>query len=201
MSNPTSPSDEDLQAIRELKRGNIHGLEGLVRGYQTRALRTSYLITRDRQLAEDVVQNSFLRAYERIDQFESDRPFGPWFLRIVVNASLKAATRAMRSVSYDTEFQSSCDLLLSRFTHEGPETELERDETRREVREALAALSPRQRASVVLRYYLDFTEVDIAIELAVPVGTVKRRLHDARKRLRSLLRNEPIIRDLQAKEG
>ena len=84
---------EEREAIARLNRGDIAGLETLVRQYQVQAVRTAYLITRDRALAEDIVQAAFLRVYERIGQFDTKRPFGPWFLRSVVNDAIKAATR------------------------------------------------------------------------------------------------------------
>ena len=62
---------EEQEAIARLKRGDVGGLEVLVRGHQVRAVRTVFLITRDRALAEDIVQAAFLRAYERIGQFDS----------------------------------------------------------------------------------------------------------------------------------
>ena len=81
---------EEQKAIARLKRGDISGLEALVRKYQVQAVRAAYLIIRDRALAEDIVQAAFLRAYERIGQFDAGRPFGPWFLRSVVNDAVKA---------------------------------------------------------------------------------------------------------------
>lgn len=89
---------EERAAIEQLRRGDIDGLAVLVRRYQLRAVRAANLIVRDRPLAEDIVQTAFLRAYARIDQFDPSRPFGPWFLRVVVNDALKAARRADRLV-------------------------------------------------------------------------------------------------------
>ena len=86
------------QAIARLKRGDIDGLETLMQLHQVRAVRTAFLITRDRALAEDVVQAAFVRVYERIAQFDSNRVFEPWLLRIVTNDAVKAATRRERFV-------------------------------------------------------------------------------------------------------
>ena len=92
---------DDTEAIARLRRGDIGGLEWLVRRYQVQALRTAYLIVRDHALAEDLVQTAFVRAYERIGQFDPARPFAPWFLRSVANDALKAAQRRERSVPLD----------------------------------------------------------------------------------------------------
>jgi RNA polymerase sigma-70 factor (ECF subfamily) len=85
-------------AIAQLKRGGIDGLDMLMQLHQVRAVRTAFLITRDRALAEDVVQTAFVRVYERIEQFNLDRAFEPWFLRIVTNDAVKAAMRRERFV-------------------------------------------------------------------------------------------------------
>lgn len=69
----------EQQALARLKERDIGGLEFLVRRYQVQAVRAAYLVTRDRGLAEEVVQSAFLRAYERIEQFDARRPFRPWF--------------------------------------------------------------------------------------------------------------------------
>jgi RNA polymerase sigma-70 factor (ECF subfamily) len=71
---------DERGAIERLQNGDVSGLELLVRRYQVRAVRTAYLVTRDQSLAEDVVQAAFVKAYERIGQFEARRSFGPWFL-------------------------------------------------------------------------------------------------------------------------
>ena len=181
---------EEQEAITRLKRGDIGGLEALVRQYQVRAVRTAYLITRDRALAEDIVQAAFLRAYERIGQFDAGRPFSPWFLRSVVNDAVKAAARRQRQVSleagYEGEETSLADLLAD--PNPGPADLVEAAETRQAVWAALGKLPPAQRAAIVLRYYLGLSEAEMADELACPPGTVKWRLHAARKRLRTLLR-------------
>ena len=181
---------EEQEAIARLKRGDIGGLEALVRRYQVRAVRTAYLIIRNRALAEDIVQAAFLRAYERIGQFDAGRPFGPWFLRSVVNDALKAAARRERQVSLgassEGEGASLADLLAD--PGPGPAGLLEAAETREAVWAALGELPPAQRAAIVLRYYLNLSEAEMADELACPPGTVKWRLHAARKRLRTLLR-------------
>lgn len=176
----------ERSAIARLKRGDISGLETLVRLYQVRAVRAATLITHDRALAEDLVQSAFIRAYERIDQFDAARPFGPWFLRSVVNDAVKAVTRRLPQVGLDDDPESALDVALAD-PLPGPDELLERAETQEAIWEALAQLPPEQRGAVVLRYYLGFSEAEIAAEQDCPPGTVKWRLHTARRRLRDLL--------------
>ncbi len=175
---------EEQKAIARLKRGDIGGLKALVHKYQVQAVRTAYLITRDRALAEDTVQAAFLRACERIGQFDAGRPFGPWFLRSVANDAVKSVTRSKRQISLETG--SLADLLAD--PNPGPAQVAEAADLRQTVWDALGKLPPAQRAAIVLRYYLGLSEAEMASELACPPGTVKWRLHAARKRLRRLLR-------------
>ena len=173
----------ESDAIARLKGGDIGGLEALVGLYQVRAIRTSYLISYDYALAEDIVQAAFVRAYERIGQLEDSRPFGPWFLRSVVNDTLMALRRRL-SVSLDGAQIS--EAVTSDLEPDVAQA-LEAAETREAVWQAVSRLSPAQRAAVVLRYYLDLSDKEVAARLDVPPGTVRRRLHDARERLRDLL--------------
>jgi len=147
---------DERKAIEQLKQRNIKGLETLVHTYQVQAVRSAYLVTRDRDLAEDIVQAAFLRSYERIDQFDADRPFGPWFLRIVVNDAIKAAARRKRFVPLEgeagKESVSLTDLLAD--PNPGPADLAEAEETRQAIWTALGRLPPEQRGTIVLRYYL-----------------------------------------------
>ncbi|HEX8599715.1 MAG TPA: sigma-70 family RNA polymerase sigma factor [Chloroflexia bacterium] len=174
---------QESEAISRLKRGDISGLESLVMLYQGQALRVAYLTTRDYALAEDVVQASFLRAYERIAQFDSTKRFGPWFIRSVINSSI---TVVRRGPGQYLELQPEDEMELP-----SPDPTLiemlERAETKSEILTALDKLPPKERAAIVMRYYLDWDDAEVSQRLSIPAGTVRRRLHDARRRLRSLL--------------
>jgi len=183
---------EDAKAIERLKQGDIGGLESLVRYYYVPAVRAAALVTRDRALAEDVVQSAFLRVYERIGQFDASRPFAPWFLRLVVNAAIDAVKRQGRNLSLDSLQSSEAGEELPLETwladpNPGPEQVAGEAEMQEMVRAALARLSPEQRAVIVLRYYLGYSESAMAQLLSSPPGTVKSRLNAARARLRRWL--------------
>ncbi len=178
----------DAIAVARLKAGDISGLEMLVRRYQLKAVRAAYLITRDKLLAEDLVQAAFLRAYERIDQFDITREFGPWFLRSVINDALKAASRAGRSISWEQTFDDpSGEPPELTMPEAGPAELFEQTETRLTIGAALDRLTPPQRAVIVLRFYLGYSEAETAGQLGCPPGTVKWRLHAARQQLQTLL--------------
>ena len=123
---------EERRAIERLKRGDVSGLEVLVRRHHTRAVRAADLIARDRALAEDVVQDAFVRAYERIGQFDKGRPFGPWFMKIVVNDAVKAASRYGRWIS---PYKGDAEEMLARLANQakGPHEQAEETETRERI--------------------------------------------------------------------
>src|SRR5512134_2876428 len=98
---------DEQRAIQRLKRGDIGGLEILVSRYQVRAVRAAYLITRDPGLAEDVVQDCLIRVCSSIYGFDDTRPFEPWFMRSVVNASVKLLQRSARQVQVWEETDES----------------------------------------------------------------------------------------------
>jgi RNA polymerase sigma-70 factor (ECF subfamily) len=178
---------DEREAIARLKQGNISGLDALVCKYQLQAVRAAYLVCGDRSVAEDVVQSTFVRAYERIEQFDATRPFGPWFLRSVVNDAIKAADRDQRHISLDADDDGISILDLLAEPSPTPDEAIEAAQAREAVRAALQKLSPSQRAIVVQRYFLDLKDEEIANEQAIAPGTVKAHMHAARQRLRALL--------------
>ena len=181
---------DDLQAIQRLKQGDIAGLETLVMRYQAEAVRAAFLITQDEALAEDVVQDTFVRLYQRISHFDLSRAFAPYLLRSVVNAALNVAQKADRHLSMEGDLDQ-VEGLLSQVA--SVESDLEYTQLKQQISAALAKLEPRQRAVVVQRYYLEMSERDMAVALDAPRGTVKWLLNAARARLRELLRSERSV--------
>jgi RNA polymerase sigma-70 factor (ECF subfamily) len=157
----------------------------LVSHYQEKAIQIAFLITQDPSLAQDVVQDAFIRAYEQIRHYDWDRPFAPWFFKIVSNMAVRAAVRAQGSVSLDREdigkpfVDKRMDL----------ELEYEKIETETDIRLALETLPPEQRAVFILHYLDELKETEIAHVLNRPSGTIKWRIFRARERLQILLRH------------
>jgi RNA polymerase sigma-70 factor (ECF subfamily) len=180
---------DDTQAIRRLKNGDIGGLEILVTRYQHKAVQTAYLILHDEQLAEDVAQDTFVRLYQHIQQFDETRPFAPYLLRSVAHAALNAIEKTTRWVQYGagSDVQRLAELLTEAST---VEEQVEYARLKGEIAQALAALNPRQRMVIVQRYFLGMNEKEMAESLSAPPGTVKWLLNTARQRLRGLLHTE-----------
>lgn len=180
---------EEQKAIEKLKQGHIKGLEALVQLHQLRAIRTAYAITNSREIAEDVVADAFLIVFDRIGQFDPSRPFTPWFYRIVVNR----ATKAVRDVRRRGTKNGVVHEILEQQpdTEPGPEEKALLAEMRKILDVIVQTLPPEQRATLLLRYYLQMTESEIAQTLECPLGTVKWRLYTARMKLRQVLVKSP----------
>ena len=91
---------DEKEAIGLLLNKHLEGLTWLMEKYQVRALRAAVLVTRDRALAEDVVQGKFVELYRKVHTYDPARPFSPWFLRGVVNAAISAAQDATRFAGF-----------------------------------------------------------------------------------------------------
>ncbi|HEY43454.1 MAG TPA: RNA polymerase sigma factor [Anaerolineae bacterium] len=192
---------EEGQAITLLKQGDLAGLEVLVLRYQVVAVQTAYLIVGDRSMAEDIAQAAFLKAAERIHQFKDGRPFRPWILRIVTNDAIKASSRSKRHLSLDAPQELGHLPAWLRDTDPGPEELANTAENRRMVWEALQQLTTKQRAVVVMRYFLDMKDREISRELNRPLSSVKWSIHAAKGRLRSILGFEDVSGSTSSSEG
>lgn len=178
---------DDLDAIRRIKSGDIGGLEILIARYQEKALRAAYLVTHETLSAEEVVQDTFIRFYERARHFDERRAFEPYFFRMVVNTALNVTTSKHNSAtSLDEESNlSRVEYLLARAS--SVEEDVEFEQMKREIHQAIGTLTPRQRVAIVNRYFLEMSEAEMSDKMAVKPGTIKRLLHGARARLRTLL--------------
>lgn len=180
---------DDRIAISRIKQGDMNGLEPLVKRYQVRAVHAAYLILYDRALAEDVAQSAFIKAAERIHQFDDGRLFAPWFFRIVVNDALKASKKKKRNISLDVQSDDDAAPLATLMAAPDPKPEqwLEEKEMRKNVLNAIRSLPPERRAVIVMRYYLDMSEAEMSVKMDRPLSTIKWWLRDARKRLSGLI--------------
>ena len=188
---------EDQIAISRIKQGDISALETLVKRYQVQAVHAAYAIVYDRALAEDIAQTAFVKVVERVNQFDQERPFAPWFFRIVINDSIKAARNQKKTFSLDQASDESTAQLAKWLVDPNirPEQVLEDKEIRLNILQAIQSLSPEQRAVIVMRYFLEMSEADMVMKMDRPLSTVKWWLREARHRLRSMIGSSPMEED------
>lgn len=172
---------EESALLVRVQRGDVAAFDLVVRRYLRRAFAIAYRVLGHREDAEDLVQDAFLTALERIASFDVSRPFGPWFFRIVVNRGLNARkSRAIRR----TEAMPADALEAA---EPSPAGMYERTEIRDRFQAALEGLSQRQRLIVELADIDGMSGVEIAALLGVSQGTVRWHLHMARHALRKAL--------------
>lgn len=171
---------QDAAWVERVRRGDAEAYGELARRHMRRAFAIAYRIVEHRQDAEDVVQDAFLRALERLDSLERGRPFRPWFYRIVVNRALNL--RRSRAVRCTEPLAEAVPAATA-----SPECVAERAELRGRLAEAADALPERQRTILQLSALEGFTSAEVAEILGVSDGTVRWHLHQARRTLRSTL--------------
>ena len=177
---------EDGQLVVQIRKGNLLALEALYEKYKVQVYRTALSITRDREAAEDILQDCFLKVYTYIDRLDGSLPLSPWLHRVTVNLSYNWVTKRRR-------WLGSLEDVIDRMVtgpRTLPESALEIGELQRIVQNAIASLSFEHRVVVVLFYLDDFSLKEIAYILDCPVGTVKSRLHYARRNLRRKLERD-----------
>ncbi|HVR71344.1 MAG TPA: sigma-70 family RNA polymerase sigma factor [Vicinamibacteria bacterium] len=174
------PGEADLLA--KAQGGNLFAFEEIVKRYQKRVYGTAMRILRRHDLADDVVQDAFLRAYQALGRFDRHRPFGPWICRIAANL----AVNHVRSPESREEALPE-SLADTAAPDEGPLRGVLEAEGREVLDRAMARLSPEQRAVFVLRVREELSYQEIAEALEISPGTVMSRLSRARERLRVAL--------------
>ena len=189
---------DDRIAISRIKQGDLNGLDVLVNRYQARAVHAAYLVVYERALAEDIVQSAFVKVAEKIDQFDEERPFAPWFFRIVLNDAIKAAKRRKQTISLG-QLPDATRTLADWLTDPAPPPWklVEQEETRQLVLKAIQSLTPEQRAVVVMRYFLEMSEAEMSMKMDRPLSTIKWWLREARKRLRHRIGSSHGFEDSQ----
>jgi len=188
--------EEDNELICRIRAGDTSAFEALYNKYKIPLYRTALAITKDPQMAEEILQDCFLRVYRYLDRVNGNYPLAPWLHRITVNLCYNRLERK-RLWSVPLEEVVSFLRVDARLL---PENRLERQELRRLVREHIARLGPKYRAVLVLYYLQGFSQKEIANILDCPVGTVKSRLHYACQKLRTSLEEELYRREQTAGE-
>ena len=177
---------EDGRLISQIRQGNILALEALYERYKGQVYRTALAITRDREAAEDILQDCFLKVYTHIDKLDGSLPLSPWLYRVAVNLSYNWADKRRRWLR---PLEEVIDCLVAG-PRTLPESVLERGELQRIIQKAIASLSFEHRVVIVLFYLNGFHLNEIAYIVDCPVGTIKSRLHYARRNLRRKLERD-----------
>jgi len=174
--------------IRRCQRGDNLAIEALIRRYQNYVYRLCFLVMRNEQDAEDMTQETFIRACSALPRYEirDGSTFEAWLYRIAVNCCRSRMRRRWFQVlpwpEPAPQLMADPDLQ--------PERQVVLGEHRAAVLSAIYTLGEKHRLVIILRYYTGLSNEEIALALDIPSGTVRSRLHTARGRLRILLEEQ-----------
>ena len=180
--NPPTQERDDVELVRRSTRGDLSAFEQLVDRHRPVVVRVAARIVGPED-AEDVSQDAFLRAFHRLDRFRGDAPFRAWLLRIAHNAALDHLARRRPEPVDPQQFDAS-EPSASR----PPAERLELRERIERLERKLRGLSAEHRAVLVLRDAEGMSYEEIADITDSPLGTVKGRLHRARREFVEMLR-------------
>ena len=189
---PSAVTQDDTALVRLTQQGDMAAFEALFHKYQGAIYRTALAITRDPGAAEEVLQDCFYKTYLNILRITGEGSLSPWLHRVAINLSCNVLKK--RRVWLEP-LESVAEYFFTE-QHHSPEHLAESAELRGTMREVINTLSLKHRIVVTLHYLQDFSLPEIAYILDLPVGTVKSRLHHARKELREKLEGQnPTIRE------
>ena len=190
---------DEAVLLAQAREGDTHAFGQLVRRYENKIFRLAQHITQNREDAEDVLQETFLKAYEHLDQFQGNSKFYTWVVRIAVNQALMKLRRRKtdKSVSLDETIDTGEDTLVREVAawDENPEQRFSRAEIGQILESAIQNLEPPYRSVFALRDMEGLSTEETAEALGLSVPAVKSRLLRARLQLR-----ERLTRQFKRKE-
>ena len=196
-------SQEDIdQLVKAARKGDRHAFDKLVLIFQDQLMNTAYYFSRNRDDAEDIVQEAFLRAYRSITGFKSESSFKTWMTRILINtcrthrARSRAIKRSAKVISLtDAGDSENSDMLPLPASHadDNPQALLMRKEMDGAIHSAIGSLDDDSRAVLVLRDLAGESYETIVKILGIPLGTAKSRIHRARLAIQQKLQSGGFI--------
>ena len=184
-----TPTDAEL--VRQALAGSQPAYRDLVSRYATPAVNLATRMIRDRALAEDLAQEAFARAFERLATYDQQRRFVSWFFQILHNLTIDYLRRKHPpTVSLDELEETGALPCVAVSTANSPEAQAERAALARALDQALIRIRPEYREAVVLHYREDLPIEEVAEIMSLPPGTVKTYLYRARKELAQILSAE-----------
>jgi len=189
---PTDPlaRAEERALLARCISGDVDAFASVLSAYRTRAYHYALAILQNHHDALDAAQGAFLRGFRNLRRFDLDRPFGPWFFRILRNHCLDLLRKRERSPENPGPEDAAPFLELVRAGGPTPGATMLREEDIARVREAMRQLSADQREVIFLRHFEEMSYERMAETIEVPVGTVMSRLYHARRNLAVFLRQE-----------
>jgi RNA polymerase sigma-70 factor, ECF subfamily len=180
---------EEMAWVLQAQQGSDEAYTKLVDAYQKHVYNLCYRMLGEPESAEDAAQETFLRAFQHLHRYDRKRPFGTWLLSIAAHYCIDLLRRRKFSLtSIDQEDEGGFELPDADAPN--PESEVVQSDQREQMHRLLKRLDAVDRAAIVMRYWNDCSEAEIAEALNLTVSAVKSRLHRARRELAGLWQAE-----------
>ncbi len=179
-------SKEEKELIKKVKNGNRFAFNTLVKNYQKKIYHLARRIVMNHEDADEVVQETFIKAYINISKYSEEYKFYTWLYRIAVNTSLTLLKKkkyrglSLEKLTEDGHFQPTSE--------DDTQQSSQNSELKKLVKEALKSLSPQLRTVFILRTWEEMSYKEIAQTLKISEGTVMSRLNRARDKLKRILK-------------
>jgi RNA polymerase sigma-70 factor (ECF subfamily) len=188
LNTPNRQDGDEAELIERARKGDTGAFGILVERYQRRVVGVAMAVVHSQEDALELAQESFVRAFENLDKFESRSSFSTWLYRIAANIAIDFRRRerrhpTMRGEEAETEIQKLPSNVGDSFK------QAQRGEMSRRIKDALDQLTPEHRAAILLREVEGLSYDEISEVLQCPRGTVMSRLHYARNHLREILKD------------
>ena len=183
--------NEEQTWVAQAQQGDDEAFTRLVETYQTPVFNLCYRMLGEPELAEDAAQETFLRAYQHLHRYDRKRPFPTWLLSIAAHYCIDRLRRRKFSMfSMDAEDEEGNSIELPDLDAPNPESETVKGQMQERIHAMLKDLDNTDRAAIIMRYWYDYSEKEIAESLNLTVSAVKSRLHRARKELAGMWQEE-----------
>ncbi len=183
-----SNKEVDLSLIKRVKKGDYRAFDLLVLKYQSRVIATAFKYVKERQLAEDIAQEAFIKSYKSIDSFREESSFYTWLYRITVNTAknyLVSSKRRDEIVISDLSLDDS--IYPEKLDIDSPQEILKASELRDLILETLSSLGEETRTALSLREFDGLSYEQIAEIVQCPIGTVRSRIFRGREMIEEVV--------------
>jgi len=181
---------EEMTWVLQAQQGSDEAFTNLVETYQKHVYNLCYRMLGEPESAENAAQETFLRAFQHIHRYDRKRPFATWLLSIAAHYCIDRLRRRKFSMASIDQDEEEGGFELPDADAPNPESEVVHNEQREQMQGLLKRLDSVDRAAIVLRYWNDCSEAEIAEALNLTVSAVKSRLHRARRELAGLWQAE-----------
>ena len=182
---------KDTAIIEKVLDGDSQAFEMLILKYQSKLFATSMNVVKNRELAEDIVQEAFMKAFMKLDSLKNREQFYPWLKRIALNIALNHFEKEKRVMDVETE-DDETSFFENIGSGESPEELTLKEELHKYVRSYVDSLPDKLRVVIVLREVEDMSYEEIAEMMNIPLGTVRSRLFNARQIIKDRLINQGL---------